>query len=151
MGYSYPLQHKDTFTVEIDGITVAEFRMCSEIKATAATLSQRSGGTRRSHKEPGAITDEPITLTRSHGHGRELYDWWLQTMDYRKGVGVPLSQLKKDLDIVDWHIDGTEARRWHVHGAFISSYSAGDRDNNADEFADEIVILEHDGAELVTD
>lgn len=145
-----PLQQKARFTLESGGLEVAEFVKCSEIKWTAALVAQRSGGSRIPHKETGNLTFDPITLERSLGHGRELYDR-AEKVKAAREAGSALDDIKDDYELVDYHLDGSEARRIAIYGGLITSYSFGDRDNEADEFANETIILEHDYSELVED
>jgi phage tail-like protein len=145
-----PLQQKARFAIESGGLQVAEFVKCSEIKWTAATVSQHSGGSMIPHKEPGKLTFDPITLERSLGHGRELYDR-AEKVKAARQAGSSLDDLREDYELIDFNLDGSEARRIAIYNGFITSYSFGDRDNEADEFANETVIIDHDFSELVED
>lgn len=141
--------HKWKFVVEIEGVSFAGFQSVSGLEVEIATVSISEGGSMIPNKSPGRATFAKITLSRGATSDRDLYDWYLEVARIAANVGQPDPVYVRDFDIVQQDRNGEELQRWRVFGAWPSKFSAGDWDNESDEFRIESVELEIDRFDLV--
>ncbi len=141
--------HKWKFVVEIEGIAYAGFQNAGPLEAETATLAISEGGAMIPDKSPGRVTFQPITLTRGATNDRDLYNWFLEVAKVSADTGEDDPIYKRDIDIVQQSRSGAELQRWRVFGCYPKKFSAGDWDNESDEFRVESVELEIDRFDLV--
>jgi phage tail-like protein len=139
------MDKKFAFTVEIDGITRAEFVTCSELTKEIGKMEYRAGGRLNPTKEAGLVNISDITLERGKTADREFADWVEEVVDTLTGKAtVPGDQYKRNGDIVQRDRNGDEVRRYRFFGAFPSTKTVGNWDNNAEEFVMETLVLSLD-------
>jgi phage tail-like protein len=142
---------KHAFTIEIDGITRAAFTKMGELKQTVAVVEIWEGGSNRAIKKRGRVTYDNVQLTRVAGMDEELFAWAKQTYEAVKDRGLAEDEDKRDFDVVQRDVDGEELKRWTVSGAWVTEFSTGDWDNEADEGRAESVTLAFDYFDIVED
>jgi len=132
---------KFKFIVEIDGLGSSAFRDCSELAAEIAKIDYHEGGALTSDPDPGRVTFSDVTLTRGATSDHDLYDWFKEVVDAVANAGFVDPQFKRMVDVVQQERDGSELRRWRLHNAWPTKFSAGAWDNEADENTIESVTL----------
>lgn len=140
---------KFKFVIDIDGVARLAFKTCSELRVTAETVKHREGGRLNPHKAPGLIEFPPITLTRGATIDFDLYNWFKDTFDSGAGTGLTTPNLFRQFDIIQQDRQGEEVERHTVFDAFVSEYSSGDWDNDANEVRNIEVVIEADRWEPV--
>jgi len=141
--------HKWKFVVEIAGVAFAGFNKAGPLEVEVATVAISEGGSSIPHKSPGRSTFAKITLERGATTDRDLWDWFLEVADVAANVGLVDDDYKRDFDIVQQERDGSEIMRWRIYRAFPTKFSAGDWDNDADEYRIESVEIDFDYFEPV--
>lgn len=141
--------HRWKFVVEIAGIVSAGFQAAGPLEAESATVAISEGGSIIPHKSAGRATFAKVTLSRGATSDRDMYDWWLQTANAAANGGAVDEDLKRSFDIVQQDRDGTELRRWRIFNAFSTKFTAGDWDNESDEFVIEQVEIDYDYFDLI--
>lgn len=140
------------FTVEINGITVAEFEKCSALNRKVDIISRREGGRLFPRKTPGLADWEPITLERGAvANDSDFYDWSSEVVNASTNKGLLSDAYKRDLDIVLRDRDLSVLKRWRLFNTWPSDYTAGAWDNSTSAHTMEIVVLAFDRAERVID
>jgi phage tail-like protein len=132
------------FLVEIEGVAVAAFTTASGLGAEAETIEYAEGSRAHSHKVPGRVTYQPVTLTRGVTDDEDLYNWFIDTYNGAAGTGQVVPDVFRTLDIVQLDRDGSTLRRYTLKKAWCKSYAPGDWDANANEIRMEQVVLEYD-------
>lgn len=131
------------FRIEIDGITSAAFRDCSEIGGEFGVIEHYEGGSRTPLLLPGKLKFKPLTLSRGATLDDELNAWFEQVHDVESGAGVPDPEFRKNGDVVQLNEDGSVAVRWRFTGAWPSAYTAASGlDNNGEDVTIESVTLQ---------
>lgn len=123
---------KFLFTVEILGVTSARFQSCGPIKASVGVIEQWEGGAIAADTSPGRMKTESVTLKRGATSDLDLWRWWKQVVNVAANTGVIDDEYKRTFDVVQNDRDGTELRRWTLHDAWPTAFSAGEWDNTAD-------------------
>ena len=141
--------HKWKFVIEIEGIASAAFKTCSELSAEIATVAISEGGRLTPEKSAGRVTITKITLERGATSELDMWSWFREVADIAANTGLVDDEYKRDIDIVQQDRDGSELVRWRVYRAFPTKFSAGDWDNEADEFRMESVELDFDSFEPI--
>lgn len=144
---NYHAQFK--FVVEIDGIASAAFQTCSELAAEVADREQWEGGSMIADKQPGRLTVDDITLERGATTDRDIYEWFRQVANAAANAGLSSPGFKRNLDIVQQDLDGSELRRWRVYSAYPKRFVGGAWDNDSDDNVMETVVLRCDYFELI--
>ena len=150
VGAVRPVHLRYLFRIEIDNITAAGFNKCSELSAEVAQIDYFEGGSAKPIKLPGRLTISDLTLSRGAGLDRELYDWFLETIDLVKGGGLVAPDFKRSMDLVQRDLDGSEVRRWEMSGCWPKKFTAGEWDNDSDEVVIEELVLAIDDFSLVS-
>ena len=143
VGTPLDLYGRHNFKIEIDGITRADAATVSGLEAVVSEIAYNRGGALQV-KAPGRVTFPNITITRAHCYDNDLYDWFVSTANAAAGgTGLPASQVKRDLAIVQLGREGNEVARYSVFGAFPTSYKPGDLDGSADTdpVVEEVVLV----------
>lgn len=130
------------FKVEIPGVKYTGFQKVGEIKADVAVIEQWEGGARAADKSPGRYKTADVTLERGATKDHDLWTWFKQVADMsRNGLSEVDAKYKREVDIVQLDLDGTERERWTLHDAWPTAFSAGSFDNTADSNRIESVTL----------
>lgn len=130
-----------SFTIEIPGVAFTGFQKCGEIKGEVAVIEQWEGGSLAADKSPGRFKAADVTLERGATKDLDLWKWFKQVANIAANTGSVDDKYKRTLDVVQRDRDGTELRRWTLHDAWPSGFSAGALDNAADANVLESVTL----------
>lgn len=143
-------KQKTNFTIHIDGVSHTGFATCSELKGELAINEVYEGGRAEPYKTFGKLSFPNITLTRpSAEKDNDLHDWWKDAYDAQRGNGKRLSDVKRNLAVVEEDRAGTELNRWNVFGAFPANYTPGSWEAGSDEPVMESIELAIQRWELV--
>lgn len=132
------------FVVEMDGISAAGFRKCSELSAQLGVVELREGGRNIPHKKPGLLSFPDVTLERGATDNLDLYEWFLECAKAAANSGGKIDAIKRELDIVVLDRDSSERRRYTLRGAWPRTYTAGEWDASSEEAVVEKVVLAYD-------
>lgn len=135
---------RQRYIIEIDGVRRAGFQTASELVAEIATVEYREGGRQIPHKRPGKQTFPNLTLARGVTLDTDLYDWFNETANVSTGRALADGRYKRNLDVVMLDVDGSEAGRWTIYGAFPVRFKAGEWDADSDDPQVEEVELAYD-------
>lgn len=122
-----PGQTKDPYTsfrfsVEIDGITRAQFLECNGMQAQTEVFEYKEGGLNDySHKLPGRTTYSNITLKRGMTDSTEMWDWYMKVVSAKNKANEV-----KDVSIVQFGVDNKEIHRWNLTAAFPVKWVGAD-------------------------
>ena len=135
------------FIVEIGGVAGAgalraKFRTCSELSMEMAKSEIWHGGSLISYKMPGRITPSDVTLESGATQDGSLYSWFAQAAA-AIGGGAGMA-FKRPVQIVEQDRDFSTLNRWHLAGAFPLKFTAGEWDNESDDFTISSVTLTYD-------
>ncbi len=139
------------FVLECAGIARGGFSKCSDVGMAIAKIEHWEGGSVIPDKSPGRMTAKDVTLERGAMLDHDLYDWIVQVINAAAGTGLKDPEYKRDVDIVQKDRDGSELRRWRLHGAWPIDFKGGAWDNTADAVVVEALVLTYDRPELVQD
>ncbi|RLC95490.1 MAG: phage tail protein [Chloroflexi bacterium] len=99
------------FTVEIEGMSHAQFTECSGLDVEREVFSYEEGGLNdQIHKLPGRVKYSNVTLKRGYAAGSDLWDWFQSIIEGE--------QKRKNVSIVLHYYDGSEAWRWNLVRAY---------------------------------
>lgn len=121
----------------------ASFKSCSEIRGEVAKVEHHEGGSKTMYKEAGRVTFPDVTLERGVTSDYDLYNWFKQVVNVGANTGLNSPAYKRDIDIVQFNRDGSEAKRWTLVGAWPSQFQAGAW-SDSDEVVIENVVLTYD-------
>ena len=133
-----------SFLLEIDNVPSAAFSDVSGLAAEAEVIEYREGSdkTTSSRKLPGRVRYGDVTLARGLTTSRDLYDWWMTTVngivDRRNAAIILLDDARN------------EALRWVLREVWVSGIEFGGLHAEGNEVLIESVVLTHEGFELVT-
>lgn len=118
------------YIVEVEGFKRAGFYSATGLEGTSEVDEYAEGGNNNTNqKSPGRASYGNITLQRGQiidpdGEGdNDFYTWWIQIHSIRTD-GFADPQYRRDMTIVQYNRDGTEARRWPVAQCWPSRYKA---------------------------
>ncbi len=108
------------FVVEIDGIQSARFTESSGLQMSTDVFEYKEGGLNGyTHRLPGRVSYTPLTLKRGVADGPELYAWYNRFI-----TAADKTTELKNISVVLYKVDHTEALRWNLHGAFPTKWSS---------------------------
>lgn len=139
---------KFKFLVEVDGIASSAWAKCSALEAEIAKIEQFEGGALIPQKSPGRLTFTDLTLERGVTNDRDTWDWFKSVADGSSNTGLKESLIKRNVDIVQLDLDGTELRRWTLYNAWPTKFVGGEWDNNSDENTMETLTITYDFPDL---
>lgn len=141
---------KFAFTVEIQGVSYAGFKTCSEIGASIEGIDHREGGAPLPQRDLGLVTYRDVTLERGATDENHLWEWWQEHVDAAK-YGGSADAHKRQADVVEWTRLKTAVRgRWRLLNCFLVDFTAsGGYDSEANENAMEKIVLRYDSFEKV--
>lgn len=137
------------FRVLWDGRTVLGVSKVSALKRTTEVVKHRDGGDNSTdHKSPGRTSYEAVTLERGLTHDLEFEKWANLVHAYAGDPTMDLSAYKKELTLEVLNERGHVAKRYFLHGCWVSEFTATpDLDANANAVAIENIKVELEGWE----
>jgi len=137
------------FRVLWDGHTVLGVSKVSALKRTTEVVKHRDGGDNSSdHKSPGRTSYEAVTMERGITHDLEFEKWANLIHAYAGDPTMDLVNYKKELTLEVLNERGHVAKRYFLHGCWVSEYTAApDLDANANAVAIENLKVELEGWE----
>ena len=143
------------FTIEESGFKRAGFQEANGLEASVEVAEYREGGDNETvRKSAGLTTYANITLRRgqiiggSEGGEDDMLDWFTLVQDVTTAGNA--NQYRKDLELVQYDAQFSEARRWEILEAWparfkpFSDQNAQGNDNSIEELE-----LAHEGFSLV--
>jgi phage tail-like protein len=135
-----------TFSIEIDGIEIAQFKEVSGISAEIQTIEHREnkkGGLPLMKKLPGARKYGDLTLKRGRTNSKALWDWLKKVQDgniddARKNGSVVLFDYTKQGA-------GTEVSRFNFLNAWPSKVTIGSLQAGGSDVLLEECTITHEG------
>lgn len=129
------------FKLEVDGVTEGHFAECSGLSVQVDVIDYREGGNQQvTHKLPGAVHYDGITLRYGLTRSTDLWDW-LQTV-------VQGRTQRRHVSIVMLEPDGqTQAMRWNLLDTWPSHWRGARLDARGSEVAFESLTLQFEGLE----
>ena len=137
------------FLVEIDGFGVAAFSTCSEIKITAAVVEYREGARLISHKSPGTVTVDNVTLEEGATRSLAMYDWFMQVVNAAASTGLIDNEYKRMVDVVQLERNNAVLRRWRLHAAWPTEFTGGAWDASSNETVIQSLVLAYDYPQVI--
>ena len=127
------------FTLEIDGIEVAQFKECSGLKSSTQVFELEEGGmNHRVHKLPGQSRWENITLRYGVTSDTSLLGW-------RNEILEDAFQKRRNGSVVMMTLQREEVRRYNFVGAWPVAWEGPAFDANAADLAVEMIEIAHHG------
>ncbi len=130
------------FTLEIDGIEVAQFKECSGLKSSTQIFELEEGGmNHRVHKLPGQSRWENITLRYGVTSDTTLLSW-------RNEILQDEYSLRRNGSVVMKTLQLEEVRRYNFVQAWPVAWEGPSFDANAADLAVEMVEIAHHGISI---
>jgi phage tail-like protein len=131
-----------SFSVEIDGITIAQFKEVSGINAEIQTIEHREnkvGGLPVMKKLPGARKWGDLTLKRGRTDNKALWDWIKEVQDGN------MAAARKNGSIVLMDYQHGETSRFNFQNGWPSKVSIGGLNAGGNDILVEEVTIVHEG------
>jgi phage tail-like protein len=131
-----------SFSVEIDGITIAQFKEVSGINAEIQTIEHREnkvGGLPVMKKLPGARKWGDLTLKRGRTDNKALWDWIKSVQDGN------MAAARKNGSIVLMDYQHGETSRFSFTNGWPSKVSVGSLNAGGNDILIEEVTIVHEG------
>jgi len=131
-----------SFSVEIDGVTIAQFKEVSGINAEIQTIEHREnkvGGLPVMKKLPGARKWGDLTLKRGRTDNKALWDWIKQVQD----GNLPAARKNGSIVLMDYAHG--ETARFNFINAWPSKVSIGSLNAGGNDVLLEEVTIVHEG------
>jgi phage tail-like protein len=131
-----------SFSVEIDGITIAQFKEVSGINAEIQTIEHREnkvGGLPVMKKLPGARKWGDLTLKRGRTDNKALWDWIKSVQDGN------MAAARKNGSIVLMDYQHGETSRFSFVNGWPSKVSIGSLNAGGNDILIEEVTIVHEG------
>lgn len=136
------LMTTQTFTLEVGGVEMGNFRKASGLKYTTEVVESREvnkDGRAIIRKVPGAVKWDPITLERRMDDAKALWEWRQMVVD------GDIDGARRDGSIVVKDSTLKEVARWNFTAGWCSEWSGSDLDASANAIAIEKVSVTHEG------
>jgi phage tail-like protein len=133
------------FQIEVDGVTIAQFKEVSGLSAEITVIEHKEnkpGGIPVIKKLPGARKWGDISLKRGK---TDDAGWWKWIKEVQDGK---IDTARRNASIVLYDYERGEKARWNVHNAWPSKVSIGSLQAGGSEVAIEECTLVHEGLEL---
>jgi phage tail-like protein len=130
------------FSIEIDSVTIAQFREVSGLNAEISTIEQRQNnakGLPLMKKLPGAQKFGDITLKRGRTDSNDLWNW-LKTVQAGK-----IDDARKSGSIVLYDYAGAEKSRFNFVNAWPSKVSLASMQAGGNDILLEECTITHEG------
>jgi phage tail-like protein len=131
-----------SFSIEIDGVTVAQFKEVSGINAEIQTIEHREnkiGGLPVLKKLPGARKWGDLTLKRGRTDNKALWDWIKQVQDGN------MTAARKNGSITLFDYSHGEVSRFNFTNGWPSKVSIGSLNAGGNDILVEEVTIVHEG------
>ena len=131
-----------SFSVEIDGVTIAQFKEVSGINAEIQTIEHREnkiGGLPVLKKLPGARKWGDLTLKRGRTDNKALWDWIKSVQDGN------MAAARKNGSIVLMDYQHGETSRFSFVNGWPSKVSIGSLNAGGNDILIEEVTIVHEG------
>jgi phage tail-like protein len=131
-----------SFSVEIDGVTIAQFKEVSGINAEIQTIEHREnkvGGLPVMKKLPGARKWGDLTLKRGRTDNKALWDWIKSVQDGN------MTAARKNGSIVLMDYSHGETSRFNFVNGWPSKVSVGSLNAGGNDILIEEVTIVHEG------
>lgn len=137
------------FQISWDGKVVLGVSKIGALKRTTEVVKHRSGGENsHDHKSPGRTSYEGISIERGITHDPEFEKWASMVHTWAGDPVMDLAGYKKELTLEMLNEKGQVAKRYFLHGCWVSEYTAlPDLDANANAVAIENMKIELEGWE----
>lgn len=130
------------FFVEIDGVTVAQFKEATGINSETNIIEYKestAAGKMIIRKVPGAKKWSDIVLKRRVDDSLALWEWRQQVLD------GDIDSARRNGSLVIYDSMGTEVARWNFENGWPSNWKGSDLNAGSDEIAVEEVTISHEG------
>src|SRR5262245_14642245 len=130
------------FSIEIDGISIAQFKEVSGISAEIKKIEHREnkvGGLPVLKMLPGAAAYGDITLKRGKTDSKAVWEWYA---DVKKG---DMAKARKNASIVLNDYTGSELARFNITNAWCSKVSLGALQASGNDVLLEECVITHEG------
>ena len=131
-----------SFSIEIDGVTIAQFKEVSGINAEIQTIEHREnkvGGLPVMKKLPGARKWGDLTLKRGRTDNKALWDWIKSVQDGN------MAAARKNGSIVLMDYQHGETSRFSFVNGWPSKVSIGSLNAGGNDILIEEVTIVHEG------
>src|SRR5215475_6909964 len=130
-----------SFSVEIDGVSIAQFKEVSGLSAEIQTIEHREnkqGGLPVLKKLPGARKFGDITLKRGKTNSKTVWDWLKKVQD------GDIDGARKNGSIVLYDYKHGEVSRFHFMNAWPSKVSLGSMQAQGNDILLEECVITHE-------
>jgi phage tail-like protein len=130
------------FSIEIDSVTIAQFREVSGLNAEVSTIEQRQNnakGLPLMKKLPGAQKFGDITLKRGRTDSNDLWTWLKSVQDGK------IDEARKSGSIVLYDYSGEEKSRFNFLNAWPSKVSLASMQAGGNDVLLEECTITHEG------
>ena len=130
------------FTVEVQGLQVAQFREASGFENTTEVITQiaqDAKGQRVYQKIPGNTKWGDINLKRGFTNDDTLWNWRQSVLDGK------MSDARKTVTITGYDTEGNPKLQFVAQRAWISSWKGGSFNAKTSDVAVEEIVLVHEG------
>lgn len=130
------------FSIEIDSVTIAQFREVAGLEAEITTIEHRENSTKGlalMKKLPGTRKYGDITLKRGRTDSNDLWTWIKTVQDGK------IDDARKNGSIVLYDYSGTEKSRFNFINAWPSKVSLGSMQAGGSEVLLEECTITHEG------
>jgi phage tail-like protein len=125
------------FRVEIEGVTVAGFSVCTGLEAEVSVVEYRTGAEVGTRKLPGLRKFGDITLKRGITCDRELWNWFQTVLDGKVE--------RRTVSIVLMNEGREEVCRWMIREAWPRKWEGPAFNASSDDVAIESIEIAHEG------
>lgn len=132
---------KHDFLLNIENITRAGFKTCSELKVTIENIQHREGTDLEPENLPGNVTTEPLTLTWGTSDDLEFWEWFKQAYNSRKQGGLSDDQVFRSGEVQQLNRDNSVALVYGWEEGYPGEISFGDWDKDANELSLRSVLM----------
>jgi phage tail-like protein len=130
------------FFVEVDGVTVAQFKEASGIDSETAVIEYKEStadGKLLIRKVPGAPKWADIVLKRRMDDSQALWEWRKQVLD------GDIDTARRNGSLVLYDSMAAEVARWNFEAGWPSHWKGSDLNAGADEISVEEITITHEG------
>jgi phage tail-like protein len=131
-----------SFSVEIDGVSIAQFREISGLSAEIQVIEHRENkvkGLPIMKKLPGARKFGDLTLKRGRTDNQELWKWLKKVQD------GDIDGARAHASIVLYDYKHGETSRWNITNAWPSKVSIGSLQAGGNDVLLEECVITHEG------
>ncbi len=146
-----PLKTFD-FVAEIDGFKRIGFHEVTGLEVSNTIIEYREGGTNHTaQKSLGLATYPNVVFKRGQvidpeGEGEDDCYIWQQQCNSVRTFGWGDNDPRRGITIVQYHRDGTEARRWRIVNCLVARYKPlGDLGGQTENNSIEELEVAHEG------